>query len=75
MVAVWAYAVHGLAFLQQAFGELYRYLIEEKKYPDHQARHAVSRRIATIALGVLKSGEKFEPHRKRQDVNINKTAS
>ena len=57
------------------FGELYRYLIDEKKYPEHQARHAVSRRVATITLGVLKSGNKFEPYRKRKDVKINKISS
>lgn len=42
------------------FGDYYRYLLEEKNYPVHQARHAVSRRIATISLGVLKAKERFK---------------
>jgi hypothetical protein len=30
---------------------------------DHVARHALARRIAVLAYGVLKSGKKFEPER------------
>ena len=41
----------------------YRDLMEIKKYPDYQARHALSRRIAALALGVMKTGEKFEAKR------------
>ncbi|MGZ3775479.1 MAG: IS110 family transposase [Bdellovibrio sp.] len=41
----------------------YRDLIEVKKYPEHQARHALARRIAALALGVMKSGEKFNVDR------------
>lgn len=33
----------------------YEHLIKEKNYPEHQARHALARRIATLALGVMKS--------------------
>ena len=39
------------------------------------ARNAVSRRIATLTLGVLKSGGKFKPCRERKDVNNKKTVS
>ncbi len=41
----------------------YQYLIREKRYPDHNARHALARRIAVLTLGVLKSGKKFEEKR------------
>lgn len=41
------------------FHTYYRDLIETKNYPEHQARHAVARRIASLCLGVLKSGETF----------------
>ena len=50
----------------QADGPLrvyYKHLIDEKRYPDHNARHAVARRIATLAYGVMKSGKKFDPRR------------
>jgi transposase len=33
----------------------YEQLLKEKNYPEHQARHALARRIATLALGVMKS--------------------
>jgi transposase len=42
------------------FFEYYQKLIIEKRYPEHQARHAVARRIATLALGVMKTGTKFK---------------
>jgi transposase len=35
-------------------------LIANKKYPEHQARHALARRIATLALGVMKSGKPLD---------------
>ncbi len=57
------------------FNDLYEYLIKEKNYPDYKARHAVARRIATLVLGILKSGKTFEPYRKRKNVDINKTAT
>jgi transposase len=33
-----------------------------------KARSAVARRLAVLALGVLRSGKKFEPSRRKQDV-------
>ena len=42
-----------------AFQRYYVDLIN-KGVPEHHARHNVSRRIAVIALGVMKSGKKFE---------------
>lgn len=38
----------------------YQNLIIKKQYPEHQARHALSRRIATLAFGVMKSNEKLK---------------
>jgi transposase len=38
----------------------YAFLIREKGYPEHQARHAVARRIALFTFGVMKSGKRFE---------------
>lgn len=40
--------------------EYYEDLIVNKKYPEHQARHAVARRIAALSLGVMKSNKEFE---------------
>lgn len=40
--------------------EYYEDLIENKKYPEHQARHALARRIAALSLGVMKSEKEFE---------------
>lgn len=45
------------------FTIFYNYLIKEKNYPAHNARHAVARRIAVLALGILKSGKKFDKER------------
>jgi transposase len=44
-------------------GHLKKYydeLISEKGYPEHQARHALARRIAALALGVMKTGKPLE---------------
>jgi transposase len=38
----------------------YRDLIIKKNYPEHQARHALSRRIATLAFGILKSNKPLQ---------------
>jgi transposase len=43
--------------------EYYDYLIFQKRYPDHNARHALARRIATLAWGVMKSGKQFDRER------------
>jgi transposase len=45
------------------FNTYYQYLIKQKRYPDHNARHAVARLIATTALGVMRSGKKFKPEK------------
>jgi transposase len=40
--------------------DFYADLIKNKNYPEHQARHALARRIAALALGVMKTGKPFE---------------
>ena len=57
------------------FNDLYEHLITDKNYPAHTARNAVSRRIATLALGVLKSGKKFKPYKERKNVDNKQTTS
>ena len=57
------------------FNDLYEHLMTKKNYPAHTARNAVARRIATLTLGVLKSGEKFKPYRERKNVNNKQTTS
>jgi hypothetical protein len=48
------------------FNDYYEYLMKEKGYPEYQARHAVSRRIASISYGVLKTGQKYDPYRREK---------
>jgi transposase len=38
----------------------YTFLIKDKGYSDHNARHAVARKIAVLTYGVMKSGKRFE---------------
>lgn len=42
----------------------YEYLVHEKGYPDYQARHKISRRLAILSWGVFKSGKKYKPKRR-----------
>ncbi len=44
-----------------SFKGYYEHLTQEKKYPAHNARNAVARRVAILAWGVLKSGKPFQP--------------
>lgn len=44
--------------------DYYRYLIKEKKYPEHNARNKVARRLAILSLGVFKSKKKYQPYRR-----------
>lgn len=55
---------------QPAMRELYRYLIDEKKYPDWQAKHFIARKLAVLSLGILKSGEKFNPRRRKNALTV-----
>ena len=42
----------------------YEYLIQEKGYPEHNARHKACRKLAILSLGVFKSGKKYQPYRR-----------
>ncbi len=48
---------------QNPLQDYYQFLLHEKGLADHDARSAVARRIATLAYGVLKSTQKFNPER------------
>lgn len=41
--------------------DYYEYLLQEKGYPEHNARHKACRRLAALSLGVFKSGKKYQP--------------
>lgn len=45
------------------FAKLYENLITVKRYPDHQARHAVARKIAIAVFGTMYSNTKFNPQK------------
>jgi hypothetical protein len=45
------------------FNKYYGFLLTQKHYSEHNARHAVARKIATIAWAVMKSGRPFDPER------------
>lgn len=47
--------------------EYYEYLLNEKKLPEYNAKHAVARYIAKISLGIIKSGEKYKPYKWREN--------
>ncbi len=43
------------------FGVQYKYLINEKKHSERDARNAVARQIATVTYGVMKNKVKYNP--------------
>jgi transposase len=45
--------------------DYYEYLIQEKGYSEHNARHKACRRLAILSLGVFKSGRKYQPYRSK----------
>jgi hypothetical protein len=45
----------------------YEFLIREKGYPEYQARHAASRRLAILSWGVFKSKKEYQPFSGRND--------
>ena len=47
--------------------EYYDYLLNEKKLPEYNAKHALARYIAKISLGIIKSGEKYKPYKWREN--------
>jgi len=46
---------------ENSFDKYYDFLLTKKHYSEHNARHAVARKIATIAWAVMKSGKPFDP--------------
>ena len=54
--------------------DYYEHLIQEKNYPDYNARQKACRRLATLSLGVFKSGKKYQPFR-RNDVKGSKEST
>lgn len=55
-----AVVIIGRAAEENLLKKYYNYLINEKKYPIYQARHALAQRLAVLALGVMKSGKKYD---------------
>ena len=49
--------------------DCYEYLIREKGYSEYNARHKVCRRLATLSLGVFKSGRKYQPFERKETVS------
>lgn len=45
------------------FKDYYEYLLAKKRCSEPNARHALARRIAVVALGVMKSGKPFDAER------------
>jgi len=43
------------------YQDYYHYLKEKKGYPNHHARHAVARKLALVALGIMREKKKFDP--------------
>jgi transposase len=52
--------------------DYYEHLIKENGYAEHNARNKACRRLATLSLGVFKSGKKYQPYRRsnQKDDNI-----
>lgn len=48
---------------ENPFRNYYLNLLKTKNYAEHDARHAVARRVATVVYGVMKNGQKFNPER------------
>jgi transposase len=61
-------AAFGVIGGKNNFNNYYTFLLEKKHFSEHNARHAVARKIATIAWAVMKSGKPFDPARMDQGV-------
>lgn len=49
----------------------YEYLIKEKNYAEHNARHKACRRLAILSLGVFKSGKRFKYYGRENKIENN----
>ena len=47
---------------------LYEYYMEENNKSPQMAKHNVSRKLAILVYGVLKSGKKYDPNRKEKEI-------
>ena len=61
MKGVFKTAALGVVGGENKFNEYYDFLLTKKHYSEYNARHAVARKIATIAWAVMKSGKPFDP--------------
>ena len=48
--------------------EFCEYQVNEKQRSSQIARHNVARRLAVLVYGVLKTGERFDPYRRRKNI-------
>ena len=53
--------------------DYYEYLLREKNKAPRTAKQAVARRLAVLVYGILKTGEKFDPHRREKEVKKKKS--
>jgi transposase len=53
---------------ENCFNNYYKFLLNQKHYSEHNSRHAVARKIATIAWAVMKSGKPFDPEKLEKGV-------
>lgn len=60
MKAVYKGAVIAAIGNDNPINDYYRYLIEQKNYVEHIARHKACRRLAVLSFGVFKSGKPFK---------------
>ena len=68
MKGVFKTAAMGVIGGENNFNNYYTFLLEKKHFSEHNARHAVARKIATIAWAVMKSGKPFDPAKMDQGV-------
>ena len=68
MKGVFKTAALGVIGGENNFNNYYTFLLEKKHFSEHNARHAVARKIATIAWAVMKSGKPFDPAKMDQGV-------
>ena len=54
--------------------DYYDHLIQEDGYSKYNARQKACRRLATLSLGVFKSGKKYQPFRRNDVKNIARSA-
>jgi len=61
MKSVFKTAVMAVIDGNNEFSDRYKYLLEDKKYAEREARSATARQIATVVYGVMKSNKRYDP--------------